>query len=132
MPRDDGPMELQILICPAMSVESVPAEIKLHCLDRYEQREFDVCKNPPRTRAQFIEWGTLWPIIYRPTESDRIREEGLSTTEQLDMEMFMRAVLIEDDEIKRFTGKEEFGAVLVNHHNKKVRIVTNSIYSIKL
>jgi hypothetical protein len=114
-------MELQILLCPISSIELLPAEIKLQYLDQYEQRELDVCKYPPRTRDQFIEWGELWPIVYRPTESDRIREEGISISEQSVMEEFMRAVMEDDVEMKRLTGNDELGAVLVNHHNKKVK-----------
>lgn len=74
----DGSALLEIILCPLHHEDSLSYEVEAMFPNTCHRL---VCKERPRTRDEFKQWGCNWPIVFRPTEASDEQEKGLTSTE---------------------------------------------------
>lgn len=114
---ETGESVLEVILHPAADLCDIPSDISALML---EKRDICVSSCPPCTRGDFIEWGKLWPINYKPSEADRSRESGLPPEEYAQMEASIFQLRTEDETMFSLTGLAKYGAIIVNPMNNKV------------
>ena len=98
------------MVCPVEALPLVDPQV----LARFRStRQCEVSRFEPRRRSEFVAWGRLWPLLFRPTDLDRERETGPSAAlEDRARRLMTRA--LEDSAAVRSRAPQLSGAVLVN------------------
>jgi len=66
---------LEVLLCPEkMLSEGLPEIVK----STYTSTKImSVCKHEPKCKKDWIDWGLVWPVLFKPNEIDKQRDSGL-------------------------------------------------------
>jgi hypothetical protein len=81
---EDGSFKLEIILCPLHHEGALSDEVKTMFPNTCHRL---VCKEKPRTREEYKQWGNGWPVVFRPSEVSEEQEKGLPPS---DLEMATR------------------------------------------
>lgn len=113
--QEGGANLLEIIVCPEADFEaSVPEDIKSSLTGAHV---VSVARFAPHSRPEFLEWGQLWPIQFRPSETDRSREQGLDDKETARLSRYIEMLEAIDKLLEGETGLKNQGVIIVNPSN---------------
>ena len=116
---------LEILVCPEKNFDQVPSEL-IKYIDK--KRVVKVAKIPALNRAEFEEWGRIWPSSYRPNILEREREHGVSIEDNERVKKFMGLVKQDGNRCEIELNKPNKGGIIVNPLNEAVIMTSADAY----
>ena len=99
-----GSSMLEILMCPVSHEAILSEEIRTMFP---ETRHRMVCKEKPRTREEYMQWGRHWPVVFRPSEASEEQEKGLSPVELTQAGRYLNLLQQPQESVEVVEGGEE-------------------------
>ena len=134
----------EVLICPCSYKNEIPIECKELIISF---KEIDVTKIIPQTYAEFLSWGSSWPVAFRPSEKLRMANKIMSTEEAQNHIQFLSLTLLDQLSFQKLSAtingcrcnssccercssksSSAFGAIMVNEKTKRVVMTSFDAY----
>jgi len=94
---------LEVVLCPENVLDGLSVTLKAQFP---KIRTLPVARFAPQSRLEFEELGKLWPIVFRPSEIDRLREQGLDQSELKLLETHLNALMADASEVSKIRKDE--------------------------